>query len=163
MEKNRNYGIRIKLDKEVDKVIRYRFGDGSDYIRLSLHSVVGQVFAASSQKIMYQHYLPAHHESGGILFEFAGNELTGRFLPSEKVPRVKRLLYYIVLEELRVTCEAFRGMGQSDYNAVKFFCAKYGITENDIAQETLRKRIREWERKIAEKNVKKSSALLGAF
>ena len=163
MKNSKNYCIRIALDKDVAKVIKYRFGDGSDTIRLTLHTVLGQVFAASCQKVSYQHYLPAHHESGGILFEFAGNELQGRFLPTEKVLRVKRLLYHIVLEDLRVTCEAFRGMGQSDYNAVKFFCAKYGITEDDISQETLRKRIREWERNMVQKNLKKSSAIFGAL
>ncbi len=141
------------------KVLIHRFGDGSNQIRLTLHSVIGQVFAAASQKIGYQHYIPAVKDSDGILFEYAGNELSNHYLPVSKVPRVKRLLYHIVLEDLRVTCEAFRSVGNSDYNAVKYFCEKYGIDDEDIAQETLRKRIREWERNQSKKNVKKSSVV----
>lgn len=154
-----NYRVKIDLEPEVKKVLINRYGHGDDIIRLTLHSVVGQIFAASSQKIGYQHYIPTVKEPRGITFEYCGNELRNHYLPVSKVPRVKRLLYHIVLEDLRVTCEAFRSMGNSDYNAVKFFCEKYGIDDEDISQETLRKRIREWERNQSKKNIKKSSAV----
>lgn len=153
-----NYCVKINLEPEVKKVLIHRFGEGDQVIRLSLHSVIGQIFAASSAKIGFQHYIPPIREQGGIEFEYCGNELRHHYLPVNKVPRVKRLLYHIVLEDLRLTCEAFRSLGNSDYNAVRYFCEKYGITEEDIAQETLRKRIREWERNQSKKNVKKSTA-----
>jgi hypothetical protein len=149
--------VEIDLGPALRKYLTLRYGDADGEINLNLMNLLGTVFLSHLTKIGFLHTFDAVKEPGGLRFNFSSS-MRNMYLLKREVTRLKKNLSNLFREELRSTCECFEAVGNSDYNAVNYFMEKYGITEDDVSSENLRKKYRDWKESQRKKIERKLEA-----
>jgi hypothetical protein len=148
--------VELDIRTDVRKYLLCRYSADGDEIKLDLRNLLGAVFRGHLTKIGYLHTFAAVKEPKGIRFGFSGSSMRNMYLLTQDVKPLKSSLYKMYREELKATCECFEAVGKSDYSAVKYFMEKYGLTEDDVSSDNLRKKYRdwkEWQRKKIERKL----------
>ena len=127
----------------VRQFIIARFGDNTTVISLSKKSLLGILAEMASEKIGFRHVLPKSEveESKCITLEYP-ESLKSNFIHPAKALVMAKAFEHLFTQSFLESVESCVRLGFSDYNAVDFFMEKYGITEDMIAADTLRKKWR---------------------
>ena len=127
----------------VRQFIMARYGCNTPVISLSKKSLLGILAEMASEKIGFRHVLPKSEveENRCIVLEYP-ESLKSHFIHPTKALVLAKTFEYLFNQSFLESVESCVRLGLSDYYAVDFFMEKYGLTEDMIAADTLRKKWR---------------------
>ena len=136
----------------VRQFIMARFGAGTPTIALSKKSLLGILAEMASEKIGFRHVLPKTEvdENRCIVLEYP-ESLKSNFIHPVKALVMAKAFEHLFTQAFLESVESCVRLGFSDYYAVDFFMEKYGISEELVAADTLRKKWRNHQQYMARK------------
>lgn len=142
---NNVFKTRVPVKQQyIRQFIIVRYGMGQAEIDITKRTTLGILVTLACQKIGYLHTLPRteirENECVTLLLP---DSLKNHFIHPNKVQAISRMLETLFEEAFRDCIESCVMLGVSDYHAVDYFMEKYGITENMIGSDTLRKKWRD--------------------
>lgn len=147
-------------DNHVRQFICARYGNNSTTVDLTRKSMLGVLAELSCEKVGYRHVLPTQKvdESASVTLLYP-DSLKNHFIHPNKLQLLEKLFIYIFTQAFLESCEVSLMLGISDYEAVNLFMERYGISEEMVAADTLRKKWRDHQRYMRRKT---ESMLLAA-
>jgi hypothetical protein len=149
---------RIPLkESHVRQFVIARYG-GTDpankqVIELSKKTMLGTMTELACEKVGFRHVLPKADpvdESVCIILIYP-NSLKNHFVHPGKLEAFAKMLHYLFNQAFLEALETAVMLGISDYEAVNMFMDRYGITEDMVAADTLRKKWRDHQRAMVKK------------
>jgi hypothetical protein len=143
--------IPIK-EHHVRQYVIARFGNNTTIIDLTKKSMIGTIVEIACEKVGYRHVLPKadHDETVCITLQYP-DSLKNHFIHPAKLLLVAKLFTYQFSQAFMESMETSLALGISDYEAVNIFMDRYGITEDMVAADSLRKKWRDHQRYMQKK------------
>ena len=129
-----------------------RFGGNTTTIALTRKSMLGVLAELSCEKVGYRHVLPTQQVDSAIAvtLQYPGT-LKNHFVHPSKLQLIEKMFAYLFNQHFLEACEMAVMLNISDYAAVDLFMERYGITEEMVQADTLRKRWRDHQRYMKRK------------
>lgn len=129
--------------RHVRQFITTRFGQNSPTVHLSKKSLMGILAEMASEKIGFRHTLPKEvvDDTKCIILLYP-ESLKSHFIHPQKASLMAKAFEALFSQSFLESVESCVRLGYSDYYAVEFFMEKYGITEDMVPADTLRKKWR---------------------
>ncbi|MCX6216378.1 hypothetical protein [Spirosoma sp.] len=139
-------------EPHVRQFVVARFGNNTTTINLSKKSMLGSLTELACEKVGFRHALPKTTIDDSIAITLIyPNSLKNHFIHPRKVDVFSKLLAYLFNQAFLEGIETAISVGISDYQAVDMFMDRYGITEEMISSDTLRKKWRDHQRGMTKK------------
>lgn len=148
--------IRVPVrERHVRQFIVARYGDNTTTVDLTKKSMLGVLAELSCEKVGYRHVLPVQkvEEATSITLLYP-DSLKNHFIHPNKLLLLERFFAYIFAQAFLEACEVSLMLGISDYEAVNLFMERYGITEEMVSADTLRKKWRDHQRHMVRKTTR---------
>ncbi|GAB3767693.1 hypothetical protein GCM10028818_00950 [Spirosoma horti] len=146
-------------EPHVRQFVIARYGNNTTVIDLTKKSMLGVLAELACEKVGFRHVLPkAEIEEAISITLHYPDSLKNHFIHPGKLDLVAKLLNYLFSQAFLECMETSLMLGISDYEAVSTFMERYGITEDMVSADTLRKKWRDHQRYMN----KKTTALLQA-
>ncbi len=129
-----------------------RYGNNTPVIDLTKKSMLGALTELACEKVGFRHVLPKADidESISITLLYP-DSLKNHFIHPGKLELVAKMLNYVFTQAFLEAIETAVMLGISDYEAVNMFMERYGITEEMVSADTLRKKWRDHQRYMTKK------------
>ncbi|RYF46895.1 MAG: hypothetical protein EOO39_49105 [Cytophagaceae bacterium] len=139
-------------DPHVRQFICARFGNNSTTVDLTRKSMLGVLAELSCEKVGYRHVLPTQmvDETSAVTLLYP-DSLKNHFVHPNKLQLLEKMFTYIFSQAFLESCEMALMLNISDYEAVDLFMERYGITEDMVSADTLRKKWRDHQRYMKRK------------
>lgn len=139
-------------EPHVRQFVMARYGQNTATISLSKKTMLGSMVELACEKIGYRHVLPSVKidEAVSITLLYP-DSMKNHFIHPAKLEMVAKLLAYVFQQAFLEAMETSLLLGISDYEGVNLFMERYGITEDMISADTLRKKWRDHQRYMARK------------
>ncbi|MEZ0607871.1 hypothetical protein ACAW74_05105 [Fibrella sp. WM1] len=139
-------------DRHVRQFICARFGNNTTTVELSRKSMLGVLAELSCEKVGYRHVIPscAVDQATSVILMYP-DSLKNHFIHPNKLQLLEKMFNYMFSQMFLEACEVSLMLGMSDYDAVNLFMERYGITEDMVASDTLRKKWRDHQRYMKRK------------
>ncbi|WP_019986316.1 hypothetical protein [Rudanella lutea] len=136
-------------EAHVRQFIMARYGNNTNTVDINRKTMLGILCVLASEKVGFRHVLPRsaqdlHPEQYITLL--LPDSLRNNFIHPSKVQAVAQFFGYLFTQAFLECCETSLALGITDYEAVQLFMERYGITEDMIASDTLRKKWRDHQR-----------------
>lgn len=114
--------------------------------------MLGALAELACEKVGYRHVLPKVEidESISITLLYP-DSLKNHFIHPGKLDLLSKMLNYLFTQAFLESIEVSLMLGISDYEAVNLFMERYGITEDMVSADTLRKKWRDHQRYMNKK------------
>ena len=138
--------IPIK-EHHVRQFVIARFGNNSPTIDMTKKSMIGTLAEIACEKVGFRHVLPkAELDEKVCITLLYPDSLKNHFIHPAKLLLVAKLFNYLFSQVFLECMETSVSLGISDYEAVAVFMERYGITDDMIAADSLRKKWRDHQR-----------------
>jgi hypothetical protein len=143
--------IPIK-EHHVRQYVIARYGNNTPVIDLTKKSMIGTLVEIACEKVGYRHVLPKADldEAVCITLQYP-DSLKNHFIHPAKLLLVAKLLSHLFGQAFLECMETSLALGISDYEAVNTFMDRFGITEDMVAADSLRKKWRDHQRYMQKK------------
>ncbi|MCK8492921.1 hypothetical protein M0L20_13720 [Spirosoma sp. RP8] len=143
--------IPIK-ENHVRQFVIARYGNNTTTIDMTKKSMLGVMAEIACEKVGYRHVLPKSEidENTSIILLYP-DSLKNHFIHPAKLLLMSKLLNHIFAQTFLECMETSLYLGISDYEAVNSFMERYGITEDMVPADSLRKKWRDHQRYMAKK------------
>lgn len=139
-------------DAHVRQFIMARYGNNTAVIGLTKKSILGSLAELACEKIGYRHVLPKTElDDSRCITLLYPDSMRNHFIHPGKLELLAKMMAYLFQQAFLEAIEVSQYLGISDYEAVNAFMERYGITEDMVAADTLRKRWRDHQRYMARK------------
>lgn len=139
-------------EKHVRQFVIARYGSNTATIDLTKKSMLGVLTELACEKIGYRHVLPKVDLDESICITLLyPDSMKNHFIHPGKLDLVAKSLNYLFTQAFLEALEVSVMLGISDYEAVNLFMERYGITEDMVAADTLRKKWRDHQRYMNKK------------
>ena len=150
--------IKTKIpvrEPHVRQFITARYGNNTQVVDLTKKSMLGVLAELSCEKVGYRHVLPSTRvdEQTSITLLYP-DSLKNHFIHPSKLLLLEKLFAYLFTQAFLEACEVSLMLGISDYEAVNLFMERYGITEEMVSADTLRKKWRDHQRHMVRKTAR---------
>ncbi len=139
-------------ETHVRQFVVARYGNNTPIIDLTKKSMLGALAELACEKVGYRHVLPKVEidESISITLLYP-DSLKNHFIHPGKLDLLSKMLNYLFTQAFLESIEVSLMLGISDYEAVNLFMERYGITEDMVSADTLRKKWRDHQRYMNKK------------
>ena len=139
-------------EPHVRQFVIARYGNNTPTINLTKKSMLGALSELACEKVGFRHVLPKAQidESISITLLYP-DSLKNHFIHPGKLDLVAKMLNYLFTQAFLEAIEVAVQLGISDYEAVNLFMDRYGITEEMVSADTLRKKWRDHQRYMTRK------------
>ena len=139
-------------EPHVRQFVIARYGRNTNVIDLTKKSMLGTLAELACEKVGFRHVLPKSMADEAISIELLyPDSMKNHFIHPGKLDLMAKLLNYLFTQAFLEACEVSVMLGISDYDAVNLFMDRYGITEEMVSADTLRKKWRDHQRQMARK------------
>lgn len=140
-------------EPHVRQFVTARYGNNTTTINLTKKSMLGAMVELACEKVGYRHVLPRATEVDRAicLTLLCPDSMKNNFVHPAKLEMVAKLLAYLFQQAFLEAIETSLMLGISDYAAVNMFMERYGLTEDMVSADTLRKKWRDHQRYMARK------------
>lgn len=143
--------IPIK-ETHVRQFVIARYGNNTPVIDLTKKSMLGALTELACEKVGFRHVLPKAEVNETISITLLyPDSLKNHFIHPGKLDLVAKMLNYLFTQAFLEAIETAVMLGISDYEAVNMFMDRYGITEEMVSSDTLRKKWRDHQRYMTKK------------
>lgn len=143
--------IPIK-ETHVRQFVIARYGNNTSIIDLTKKSMLGALTELACEKVGFRHVLPKAEVNETISITLLyPDSLKNHFIHPGKLELVAKMLNYLFAQAFLEAIETAVMLGISDYEAVNMFMDRYGITEEMVSADTLRKKWRDHQRHMTRK------------
>lgn len=143
--------IPIK-ETHVRQFVIARYGNNTPVIDLTKKSMLGALTELACEKVGFRHVLPKAEINENIAITLLyPDSLKNHFIHPGKLDLVSKMLNYLFAQAFLEAIETAVMLGISDYEAVNMFMDRYGITEEMVSADTLRKKWRDHQRYMTRK------------
>lgn len=134
-------------ESHVRQFVIARYGNNTNVIGLTKKSMLGSLAELACEKVGFRHVLPKADLDDSICITLLyPDSMKNHFIHPGKLDLVAKMLAYIFQQAFLEAIEVALSLGISDYDAVNLFMDRYGITEDMISADTLRKKWRDHQR-----------------
>lgn len=139
-------------ENHVRQFVIARYGNNTSVIDMTKKSMLGVLVEIACEKVGFRHVLPKMEidEAISITLHYP-DSLKNHFVHPAKLQLVAKLLHYLFTQAFLECMEVSLMLGISDYEAVNIFMDRYGITEDMVSADSLRKKWRDHQRYMAKK------------
>ncbi|MVM36512.1 hypothetical protein GO730_00630 [Spirosoma sp. HMF3257] len=139
-------------EPHVRQFVVARYGNNTNVIDLTKKSMLGALTELACEKVGFRHVLPKADVDEKIAITLLyPDSLKNHFIHPGKLDLVAKMLAYLFTQAFLEAIEVSVMLGISDYEAVNLFMDRYGITEDMVSADTLRKKWRDHQRHMARK------------
>ncbi len=143
--------IPIK-ETHVRQFVIARYGNNTSIIDMTKKSMLGVLAELACEKVGFRHVLPKAEIDEAISITLLyPDSLKNHFIHPGKLDLVAKLLNYLFTQAFLECMEVSLMLGISDYEGVTIFMDRYGITEDMVSADTLRKKWRDHQRYMNKK------------
>lgn len=139
-------------ETHVRQFVKARYGNNTSVIDMTKKSMLGVLAEIACEKVGFRHVLPKMDidESISITLLYP-DSLKNHFIHPAKLNLVAKLLNYLFTQAFLECMEVSLMLGISDYEGVNIFMDRYGITEDMVSADSLRKKWRDHQRYMNKK------------
>jgi hypothetical protein len=139
-------------EPHVRQFVTARYGNNTTTIDLRKKTMLGAMTELACEKVGYRHVLPRQDVDKSICITLHyPDSMKNHFIHPAKLDMVAKMLGYLFQQAFLEAMEFSLMLGISDYVAVNLFMERYGITEDMVSADTLRKKWRDHQRYMARK------------
>jgi len=139
-------------EPHVRQFVMARYGNNTNSINLSRKTMLGSLAELACEKVGFRHVLPTVKVDEAISITLLyPDSMKNHFIHPAKLEVLAKMLSYLFQQAFLEAMEVALSVGISDYEAVNMFMARYGLTEDMVAADTLRKKWRDHQRYMARK------------
>ena len=139
-------------EPHVRQFVMARYGHNTATINLSKKTMLGSLAELACEKVGFRHVLPSVKVDEAISITLLyPDSMKNHFIHPAKLEVLAKMLNYLFQQAFLEAMEVSLILGISDYEAVNLFMERYGITEDMVAADTLRKKWRDHQRYMARK------------
>jgi hypothetical protein len=143
--------IPIK-EPHVRQFVIARYGNNTSVIDMTKKSMLGVLAEIACEKVGFRHVLPKMDVDERISITLLyPDSLKNHFIHPAKLSLVAKLLNYLFTQAFLECLEVSLMLGISDYEGVNIFMDRYGITEDMVSADSLRKKWRDHQRYMNKK------------
>lgn len=139
-------------DAHVRQFVMARYGNNTNVIGLNRKTMLGSLVELACERVGYRHVLPKVDTDDSICITLLyPDSMKNHFVHPNKLATLAKMMAYLFQQTFLEAIEVSQYLGISDYEAVNAFMERYGITEDMVAADTLRKKWRDHQRYMARK------------